>query len=146
MNTWGDYMYRYSKRTIGLNFAFAAMLVFCTVVLSVDFWFRLVIGLMSVLIFRDAIKELYATFELKGDRMVVRFKEKTTKEILYKDMKYLTITRKNKKWIVIADDEGILFTIKPRIENHKTMVADLIRLNKSNKKLEVHDYIKKTYK
>lgn len=61
-------------------------------------------------------------------------------------MKYLTITRKNKRWVVIADDQGILFTIKPKIENYESMVSDLIKMNASNRKLEVHDYIKRIYK
>ena len=87
-----------------------------------------------------------ASFEIAGDRMKIFSKGNVVREIKYRDMKYLTITRKNKKWIVIADDERILFTIKPKIENYSAMVADLIHLNKSNKKLDVHNYIKKTYK
>lgn len=139
-------MYKYSKRTLVINFVFTGLLVFSAVYLKVDFIFRLVIGMISILILRDAFKEMYASFELLGDKMVIKAKDSVVREIKYREMKYLTITRKNKKWIVIADDERILFTIKPKIENYEQMVADLIEFNKSNKKLEVHDYIKRTYK
>ncbi len=139
-------MYKYSKKTIVINFVFAGMLTFLGLYLATELWYKVVVGLFAFLIFKDALKELFSSFELTGDRMIVRTKGKVIKEIPYKRMKYLTITRKNKKWIIIADDEGIIFTIKPRIENHKEMVADLIRFNQSNKKMEIHDYIKKTYK
>jgi len=114
--------------------------------MRLEVWYNIVIGFVGLIILKDAVKEWGATFELKGDRMVVRSRDKVIREITYREMKYLTITRKNKKWVVIADDDRILFTIKPKIENHEEMVSKLIELNKSNKKLDIHDYIKKTYK
>jgi len=108
--------------------------------------YKIVVALVALLIVRDAFRELFASFHVTGNRLIIKSRDKVVKEITYKQMKYLTITRRNKKWIVIADDEGILFTIKPRIENYTDMVADLIEKNKSNNKLEVHDYILKTYK
>lgn len=139
-------MYKYSKRTIIANFLFSFSLLTISFFLDVEIWYKIVVGLVGVMILRDAFGERNASFELLGDKLVVRNKEKLIREIKYRDMKYLTITRKNKKWIVIANDDKIIFTIKPKIERYKEMVAELIRLNKSNKKLEIHDYIKKTYK
>lgn len=139
-------MYKYSQKTLVVNFIFAGLLVFLGFFLTADWLYKLVVAVVALLILRDAFRELFASFELTGDRLVIRSRDKVVKEITYKQMKYLTITRRNKKWIVIADDEGILFTIKPRIQNYTDMVADLIDRNKSNKKLEVHDYIMKTYK
>lgn len=139
-------MYKYSKKTLVFNFISAGLLIFLGFFLTREIWYAVLVAMVAVLILKDAIKELYSSFEITGDRIIVRFRDKISKEIRYKDMKYLTITRKNKKWVVIADDEGILFTIKPKIENYHMMVADIIKYNQSNKKLEVHDYIKKTYK
>jgi hypothetical protein len=139
-------MYNYSKKSLWMNAVFVLILCYFALFLEMQLTYRIVIAFVAVLIIRDAIKEMAATFELTGDRLIIRKKEKVIREIKYKEMKYLTITRKNKKWAVIADDERILFTIKPRIENYEQMVAELIDRNKSNKKLEVHDFIKKTYK
>ena len=139
-------MYKYSKVTVVINFLFASALLAIALFLSVDVWYRVVIGLVGIMVLKDAFKERSASFELTGDRLIIKTNDKVLREIKYKEMKFLTITRKNKKWIVIADDEKILFTIKPKIENYKEMAAEVIDLNKSNKKLEVHDYIKKTYK
>lgn len=139
-------MYKYSKLTVVINFLFASALLAIAIFLNVDVWYRVVIGLVGVMVLKDAFKERSASFELTGDRLIIKTNDKVLREIKYKEMKFLTITRKNKKWIVIADDEKILFTIKPKIENYKEMAAEVIDLNKSNKKLEVHDYIKKTYK
>ena len=139
-------MYKYSKLTVVINFLFASALLAIAIFLNVDVWYRVVIGLIGVMVLKDAFKERSASFELTGDRLIIKTNDKVLREIKYKEMKFLTITRKNKKWIVIADDEKILFTIKPKIENYKEMAAEVIDLNKSNKKLEVHDYIKKTYK
>lgn len=139
-------MYRYSKKTLVLNFLAAAVLVFLGFFLTKNIWYALIVAFFAILIVKDAFKELYSSFEVAGDRLIVRFRNKVVKEISYRDMKYLTITRKNKRWVVIADDQGILFTIKPKIENYESMVSDLIKMNASNRKLEVHDYIKRIYK
>lgn len=138
-------MYKYSKKALWMNVIFLFILLYLIVVVDVDIIYKFVIALVAFLIFRDAVKEKQAAFEVKGDRLCIMNKDEVVREITYKEMRYLTITRKNKKWVIIADDEKILFTIKPRIENYEQMVADLIRLNRSNKKLVVHDYIKKTY-
>ena len=142
----GFYMYSYSKSARYVNFIFAIILFLLCIFMRLEVWYNIVIGFVGLIILKDAVKEWGATFELKGDRMVVRSRDKVIREITYREMKYLTITRKNKKWVVIADDDRILFTIKPKIENHEEMVSKLIELNKSNKKLDIHDYIKKTYK
>lgn len=139
-------MYKYTKKALGTNILFAALLLYLIVGVQVDWIFKLVIGLVFIFLLKDAFKEYRTSFELVGDRMIIRQGDKITKEISYKSMKYLTITRRNKHWAVIADDDKILFTIKPRIQNHDEMIAQIIDLNKSNKKLEVHDYIKRTYK
>lgn len=139
-------MYKYSKKTLAMNLVFVILLLFLIFVVDKEWAYNIVLVLVVVLISKDAYKEMFATFELTGDRLIVKSRDKVIKEIKYRNMKYLTITRRNKKWAVIADDNGILFTIKPRIENYEEMIGELISKNKSNKKLEVHDYIKKTYK
>lgn len=146
MNVWGDYMYKYSNKTIIMNFVFAGLLLFLLLFVNMNLGYRVVIGVVALMIIRDALNEKDASFELVGDRLIIRKKDKIIREIAYRDMMYLTITRKNKKWAVIADDEKILFTIKPRIENYEMMVTEIIEKNKSNKKLDVHNYIQKTYK
>lgn len=139
-------MYKYSKKALITDLLFLLVLLYLIVFVDVDFVYKVVLIAVSAMIVRDNLKEMQATFELTGDKMIIRRKDKIVREIKYKDMKYLTITRKNKKWVVIADDEKILFTIKPKIEFYEKMVSELIRLNQSNKKMEVHDYIKRTYK
>ncbi|MBN2796970.1 MAG: hypothetical protein JXR88_16285 [Clostridia bacterium] len=139
-------MYKYSKKALITDLLFLLVLLYLIVFVDVDIIYKVVLVAVAAMIVRDNLKEMQATFELAGDKMIVRRKDKVVREIKYKDMKYLTITRKNKKWVVIADDDKILFTIKPKIESYEKMVSDLIRLNQSNKKMEVHDYIKRTYK
>lgn len=138
-------MYKYSKKSCAVYFIFSTCLILSAALFQINLGYRVVIGLISLLILKDAFKELNASFEITGDRMIIKSKGEVIREILYKDMKYLTITRKNKSWIVIADDNRILFTIKPTISNYKAMVKEIILANKSNRKLEIHDYIKKTY-
>ncbi len=138
-------MYNYSKKTIIVNFTFALFLILLTIFSGGSEFFRIALGIVAILVIRDAMREMNAGFELKNDRLVVTNSGKLVKEIKYKEMKYLTITRKNKKWAVIADDNGILFTIKPKIQNYEKMVSELININKKNKKLVVHELIKKEY-
>lgn len=125
---------------------FLVVLLYLLFFVQVDIIYKFVLVVVAIVIVRDNMKQILASFEVAGDRLIIRKKDKIVREIKYKEMKYLTITRKNKKWVVIADDEKVLFTIKPKIENYEKMVADLIRLNQSNKKMTVHDYIMRTYK
>ncbi len=142
----GGNMYHYTKKAIAVNFIFSAILVFLVIKFETGIFMTIALAILTALLIKDAIKEMNSTFELAGDRLIVRQKEEITKEILYRDILYLTITRKNKKWVVLADDEGILFTIKPKIENYEHMVAELIEKNKKNKKMYIDATIISTYK
>lgn len=139
-------MYKYAKKALITDMLFLVVLLYLLFFVQVDIIYKFVLVVVAIVIVRDNVKQILATFEVAGDRLIIRQKDKVVREIKYKEMKYLTITRKNKKWVVIADDEKVLFTIKPKIENYEKMVADLIRLNQSNKKMTVHDYIMRTYK
>lgn len=139
-------MFKITKKAQATNVLFAILLLYIVFAVEVDLIFKGIIVFVLFFIIRDIYKEFRTVITLKGDRLLVTYGKKIDKEIMYRDMRYLTLTRKNRKWIVIADDEKILFTIRPRIENYQEMVNQLIRLNKSNSKLEVHETIKKLYK
>lgn len=138
-------MYKYSNTTIISNFWFAGAALVIAALMRGEILYSIILVVVAAFVLKDALKELKASFELTGDRLIVRVKDKIVKEVRYKEMKYLTISRKNKRWIVIADDEKILFVIKHRIKDHGKMVNELIKLNKSNKKLEIHEFIQRTY-
>jgi hypothetical protein len=139
-------MYQYTKQTIVLNFIYVGLLLFLISFTTMDWVFKAGLLFVAVLILKDGLKEMVTSFEVKKDRLVVKSKDRIVKEIFYKRIKYMTITRKNKKWTVLADDEGILFTIKPKIQNYQEMITDLVDNNLANKKMEIHHDIKNKYK
>lgn len=138
-------MYQYTKQTIILNFVYVALLLFLISFTTMDWVFKAGLLFVAILILKDGLKEMGTTYEVKKDRLVVKYKDKIVKEIFYKKIKYMTITRKNKKWTVLADDEGILFTIKPKINHYEQMIAELVENNLANKKMSIHDHIKNKY-
>lgn len=138
-------MYQYTKQTIILNFVYVALLLFLISFTTMDWVFKAGLLFVAMLILKDGLKEMATTFEVKKDRLVVKNKDKIVKEIFYKKIKYMTITRKNKKWTVLADDEGILFTIKPKINHYEQMIAELVENNLANKKMSIHENVKNKY-
>jgi len=138
-------MYHYSKKSIYSTCLFIALLLIVGYFVNTDVIYRVGIGIIILLMVRDVFREKDASFDLLGDKLLIKSKDKVVKTVNFKDVQYITITRKNKRWTVIANDKGILFTVKPKIENYEEMVSKLLNLTKSNNKIEVHDYIKKTY-
>jgi len=138
-------MYKYTKKTLLLDFTYAAILFALAIFINVHVMYRAGIGFVGLLILRDSLKEIHTSFDLEKDRLLIKRKGLVVKEVAFKSILYVTITRRHKHWVVLANDEGILYTIKPKIENYEDLVARLLDFNKKNKKLEVHDHIKQYY-
>lgn len=138
-------MYRYSKKSIYSTCLFIALLLLAAYFVNTQMAYKVGIGIIILLMVRDVFKEKDASFDVLGDKLLIKSKDKVVKTVNYKEIQYITITRKNKRWTVLANDKGILFTIKPKIKNYEEMVSKLLNLTKSNNKIDVHDYIKKTY-
>ncbi len=141
-------MFKYSKKTKMLNIAFIAIILFLIGLVLIgqrDLIYLIILFFILVLLARDAYKEYYAFFDVLDDRLQVRVKDKVIKDIYYKDAKYLTITKKNKKWVVIANEDKVMFTIKPKIEDYETMIKKLIKNMKNYKNVVIHDQVLFTY-
>lgn len=139
-------MYKNTMKSQLVNAFFLALLLFLAIYVPGEIMYRIVILLVAIFVLRDTYREWLVRYDVTGKSINVYMKGKLVKEVKYSDVKYITITRKNRKWTVIANDEGILFVVKPKIENYEAMVGDILRLTQSNKKIEAHDYIKKVYK
>lgn len=132
-------MYYYRKRDIYLQGVVAVMLVLFG--LLVGSWpIVAMLGFFTFILIKDCIKLSRTVITVKGDRIEVRIGEQLDRTLYYRDLQYITRTRRNKKWVVVGHDKNI-FYIRPSISNYEQMTQEVLKYNRSNKKLFIHETI-----
>ena len=99
-----------------------------------------ILGFIAVLLFKDVLTQRKTVIEVKKDRLEVRAGTQIKQVIYYKDLQFITRTRRHKKWVVMGHDRNI-FYIRPSIVRYEAMLEDVLRYNKSNKKVFIHETI-----
>lgn len=132
-------MYHYRKRDIYLQAAVGVMFIFFGGLLG-NWVYLSILGFISILLFKDCIKQLNSVIEVKRDRLELRTGDKVSQVIYFKDLQFITRTRRHKKWVVVGHDRN-LFYIRPSIVNHEQMLEEVLKYNKSNKKVFIHETI-----
>ena len=77
--------------------------------------------------------------EDRGVHEKARFR--TRYRIRWEDVEYVTVRRKHKSWIVVANDDDVIYTLKPLIEDYELMAKDIIEKVNGVKKVRVHEYL-----
>lgn len=132
-------MYRYKKQEIYLQASVGLMLIFFGGLLG-NWVYLSILGFIAILLFKDCLKQLKTVIEVKGDRLEVRAGDHVTQVILYKDLQFITRTRRHKKWVVVGHDRNI-FYIRPSITDDQKLLAEILRYNRTNKKVFIHETI-----
>ncbi|SCZ76886.1 hypothetical protein [Acidaminobacter hydrogenoformans] len=132
-------MYRYKKSEIYLQAAVGAMFIIFGVMLG-NWVYLSILGLVSLFLFKDCLKQMKTVIEVKGDRIELRTGDKVTQTILYKNLQFITRTRRNKKWVVVGHDKNI-FYIRPAIIDHEKLLSEVLMFNRKNKKVYIHESI-----
>jgi hypothetical protein len=132
-------VYHYKKRDIYLQGGVAIMLTSFGILLG-DWAFLAIIGFVSFLLIKDCYKQLHTVIEVKGDRIEVRVGDRVDQTFLFKDFQFITRTKRHNKWVVVGYDKTI-FYIRPSIDRYEQMLLEVLKYNRSNKKIFIHETI-----
>lgn len=132
-------MYQYKKRDIYLQAIVGVMFIFFGGLLG-NWVYLSILGFIALLLFKDCLKQLKTVIEVKGDRIEQRIGDKVTQVVYFKDLQFITRTKRHKKWVVVGHDQN-LFYIRPSIVNWEQLLAEVLKYNKSNKKVFIHETI-----
>ena len=87
---------------------------------------------------RDAFKNLRVEYQIDQNGIKLYANEKIKKEIEWKDVEFLTISKKNKKWIVIGNKK-VTIIMKPSIINFEELIDSTTKYVSKRKKVYVHE-------
>lgn len=121
----------YEQLLIGFLFMF--------VVIFSDWLFRLFVGFIIYLLIKDQI--LNKNYSIRTDKDgFYEYRRKKEKFLAYKDIEFVTISRKHKKFIAVGNQE-IIYLFKNNIENRPQLVNHIISKTKNNKGIYVDEFV-----
>ncbi len=136
-------MYGYNLKEKAISLVIIFMLTSLT--LLVDKWgFKALFIIATVLMIKDAIIILSAKYSVNksGLRLKDRFRDREV--VNWRDLEYITITKKNKKWVAFVMPESIHY-IKQNVENREELMHNIIEMVKGSKTLAIHDDINERF-
>lgn len=132
-------MYKYTKRSLMMQ----GTIVFLALILTVfgnHIAFQLIAAFVGILMGKDLAISMTTDIVLDDEGMLEKSKFRTRYRIKWSEVEYVTITRKNKKWIIIGNDDQF-YTLKPLIKDYELMAKDIVEKVNAVKKVRVHEYL-----
>ncbi len=134
----GDKMkYKLNNNSTYIQIAFAALLILVPLILRNILYISISI-FIGILMLRDAFKNLRVEYQIDQNGIKLYANEKIKKEIEWKDVEFLTISKKNKKWIVIGNKK-VTIIMKPSIINFEELIDSTTKYVSKRKKVYVHE-------
>jgi len=109
-------------------------------------YFKGLFALFALLMVRDLYRTINTRIKVLPDKVQYFIGEKLDNEVLYKDLEFITYTRKNKNWIVLVTKDGKVNKLVKDIDGFDNLMKEILNYTKSNKKIEVHENILASYK
>lgn len=94
--------------------------------------------LIGLLMLKDAFNNLRVEYEIDEKGLKVFGNEKLKKSIEWSQVEFLTISKKNKRWVVIGN-KNITIILKPSIIGFDELVKSTISYVRKRKKVYVHE-------
>ncbi len=136
-------MYGYNLKSKLISLLFVFLLIALT--LFVDKWgIKALFFLATVLMTKDAISMLSGKYSVDQSGLRLKDKFRDREVVNWRQLEYITITRKNKKWIALVMPEKIHY-LKQNIENREELLHNIIEKVKGSKTLAIHDDINERF-
>ncbi len=133
-------MYKYTK----LSLCMQGTIVFLALILTLFgnvIAFQVIAAFVGILMGKDLLISMTTDLILDEKGILEKSKFRTRYRIEWKEVEYVTITRKHKKWIIIGNDDNKFYTLKPLVKDYEQMAVDVINKVNSVKKVRVHEYL-----
>ena len=141
----GEGMYSYNNKMKYKQMLFVFISLVAAILVA-QIFLRVLFFIFVVLMARDLLKVSKTAFKVLPDRIQVFVGEQMEKEVMYKDLEFITLTRKNKNWVVLVTKDGNVTKLTRDIINFDVLIKEILNYTKSNKKIEVHEQILSQYK
>ncbi len=135
------YGYNLKAKLISLvvSFALIALTIF------VEKWgIKVLFFLATVLMVKDLIIMLTAKYSVTQNGLRLQDKFRDREVISWDKLEYITITKKNKKWVALVMPEQIHY-LKQDIEDREALLHDIIKRIKDSRTIAIHDDINERF-
>lgn len=106
--------------------------------------FKTLFMLFALLMVKDAISVMTFSYHVTDQGLYRQDVFGKRQVCNWHDLEYITITKKNKKWIALVSNDRIKY-IKDHILNRDMLLKEMIGYAKKNKELAIHDTINEVY-
>ncbi len=137
-------MYKYNTLGKLISIGSVALLI-VMIYISKNMFFDFLFTFATVFMIKDAISVFTTNYQVTEEGFYKKDIFKTRELCNWHNIEYITITKKNKKWIAITLKDGGIKYIKQHIDNRRELLLEIIEYAKKNKHLAIHDYINNEY-
>ncbi len=132
-------MYHYNLKSRVLSLVYVFMLV--SLALFVNKWgIKALFIIATVLLAKDAIIMWSAKYSVDNNGLRLKDKFRDRQLVSWRELEYITITRKNKKWVALVTPQNIHY-LKQNIENREELMHNIIEKIRGSKTIAIHDDI-----
>jgi CDP-diglyceride synthetase len=117
-----------------------AVLLFLLSIIVGNIVFVIVCAFISFILIKDCFKIAKTEYEVNSYGIYVRVAGNVVKKIKWSEIKVITRTRKNPKWIVVGHGSSLI-NIKPTIENYLDMAKEVVEHKKGDNSVYIHHTI-----
>ncbi len=136
-------MYGYNIKAKG--FSLLIVFVLISLALFVDKWgFKALFFLSAVFMTKDAIRVLSAQYYVTSSGLHLKDRFGDKEVINWRELEYITITKKNKKWVALVMPQNIHY-LKQNIDDREALMHTIIEKVKGSKTLAIHDDINERF-
>ncbi len=136
-------MYGYNIRAKGFSLLIVFMLI--SLALFVSKWgFKALFFLAAVLMTKDAIRIVSAKYYVTSSGLHLKDRFGDKEVVRWRELEYITITKKNKKWIALVMPQSIHY-LKQNIEDREALLHTIVEKIKGSKTLAIHDEINEKF-
>lgn len=141
-------MYRYSRKSLIKDLLSIILIAFLLGLsfLYKQYYWAVFVAMMLALLVKDYLKISRMELVSKPDGLYRRIGDKERLVFGWKQLHYITRTRKFKHFVMLADDKGSYFYLKPTLEGREQLLKEIVLHNLSNKKLAVDQEINLAFK
>ncbi len=136
-------MYHYNLKTKILSLVYVFMLV--SLALFVEKWgIKALFIIATVMLTKDAIITWSAEYSVDNNGLRLKDKFRDRQLVSWRELEYITITRKNKKWVALVTPDDIKY-LKQNIENREELMHNIVEKIRGSKTIAIHDDINERF-
>lgn len=132
-------MYKYTKLSLLMQGTIVVLALILTI-FGKHIAFQAIAGFVGLVMGKDLAISMTTDLVLDEEGLLEKSRFRTRYRIKWKEVEFVTITRKNKKWIIVGNDD-IFYTLKPLVQDYEEMAKEIVEKVNAVKKVRVHEYL-----